>query len=238
MTFGNLNILAIIPARGGSKSIPRKNLQLVGGISLIGHAAIVAKSLDWIDNTIISSDDTEIIQEAQYYGVEAPFVRPKSLSGDEATSKDMWKHAWLSAETYYGKKFDISLLLEPTSPLRRPDDLENVIKIMNDKNAKAVVTVSRTPAHYTPQKTLKLNEANQVEYFLSDGKNYTRRQDIPTFYHRNGVCYAVRREQLIERNQIIEDNAIAIIIERTVINIDEPFDLKIANWIFESENNQ
>jgi CMP-N,N'-diacetyllegionaminic acid synthase len=234
LTYKNLNVLAVIPARGGSKSIPRKNLQLVDGVSLVGRAALVAKSLVWLDNTIISSDDPEIIQEAERYGIDAPFIRPHELSNDEATSKDMWRHAWLSAEEFYGKTFDISLLLEPTSPLRLPEDIEKVMHIMHQNCAPAVVTISRTPAHFTPHKTLTLNDGDEIGFFLKHGLKYSRRQDIPVFYHRNGVCYAVHREHLIDRNQIMESGAIATIIDRPVVNIDEPIDLKIANWLIDS----
>lgn len=235
MTFKSLNILAVIPARGGSKSIPKKNLQCVGGISLVGRAALVARSLDWIDESIISTDDNEIIEEAKKYGLDAPFIRPPSLSNDEASSKDMWRHAWLSAEEHYGKTFDISLLLEPTSPLRCAEDIERVIQVLCQKGVPAVVTVSRTPAHFTPHKTLTVSNSNEIGYFLDEGSKYSRRQDIPSFFHRNGICYAVRREHLIDRNLIMEVGAVAVIIDRPVINIDEPIDLKIANWLLASE---
>ena len=231
LTYKNQNVLAVIPARGGSKSIPRKNLQLVDGVSLVGHAALVAKSLDWLDNAVITSDDAEIIKEAKRYGIDAPFVRPMSLSNDEASSKDVWRHAWLEAEAFYGKIFDISLLLEPTSPLRRPEDIEKVIDLLQQKGASAAVTVSRTPAHYTPHKTLTVNKNDELGYFLSEGGLYSRRQDIPNLYHRNGVCYAVRRDHLINHNLIMERGAIAVMIDRTVVNIDELLDLKIANWL-------
>jgi CMP-N-acetylneuraminic acid synthetase len=234
LTYKNLNVLAVIPARGGSKSIHKKNLQLVDGISLVGRAALIAKSLDWLDNTILSSDDPEIIQEAERYGIDTPFIRPKTLSSDEATSKDMWKHAWLSAEKFYGKTFHISLLLEPTSPLRLSEDVEKVINAVYEKGASAAVTISRTPAHFTPHKTLTINNSNEIGYFLTDGSKYSRRQDIPSFYHRNGICYAVRREHLIDHNLLMEKGAVAVIIERQVVNIDEPIDLKIANWLIES----
>jgi len=236
LTYKNQNVLAVIPARGGSKSIPRKNLQLLDGVSLVGHAALITKSLNWLDNVIISSDDAEIIQEAERYGIDAPFVRPTSLSNDEATSKDVWRHAWLAAEAFYEKFFDISLLLEPTSPLRRPEDIEKAIDVLHQKSASAVVTISRTPAHFTPHKTLTVNKNDELGYFLSEGSLFSRRQDIPDLYHRNGICYAVRREHLIDHNLLMERGAIAVIIERPVINIDELLDLKIANWLYRSVN--
>ena len=96
MAYAGLSVLAVVPARGGSKSIPRKNLQKVGGVSLVGRAAHVARSLDWIDAAVISTDDDEITAEAVLRGLDAPFVRPADLSGDKATSVNMWRHAWLA----------------------------------------------------------------------------------------------------------------------------------------------
>ena len=116
-------MLAIVPARGGSKGVPRKNMQTVGGVSLVGRTAQLAASLAWIGHTIISTDDAEIRAEAVCHGAAAPFLRPPELSGDAASSEDVWRHAWLAAEEHFATRFDISLLLEPTSPLRTETDL-------------------------------------------------------------------------------------------------------------------
>jgi CMP-N-acetylneuraminic acid synthetase len=140
-------VLAVVPARGGSKAIPRKNLKTVGGVSLVGRAAQVAAALPFIDAALISTDDPEIAAEAKAHGLEAPFMRPPELSGDTATSVDMWRHAWLAAEAHYGKRFDLSVLLEPTSPLRRPEDVERTLRALIDAGAPAAATVSPTPAH-------------------------------------------------------------------------------------------
>ena len=237
LSYQNAKILAVIPARGGSKSIPKKNLQPIDGISMVGRAALVAKSLEWIDFSIISTDDEEIKDEAKRFGLDAPFIRPAHLSDDNAASKDVWQHAWLAAEKYFGMRFDISLLLEPTSPLRLASDLNKVIEVMYKKKADAVVTLSLTPAHFTPHKTLTLDKCNKVGYYLKDGKKFSRRQDIPQYYHRNGVCYAVRREHLIDNNLLLESGVVGVIIDRPVVNIDDPIDLRIANWLFQAPSN-
>ena len=98
---GDLSVLAVVPARGGSKGVPRKNLQLVGGVSLVGRAAQLAISLPWIDHTVVSTDDAEIGGEAICHGAAAPFLRPPELASDEARSEDVWRHAWLAAEDHY-----------------------------------------------------------------------------------------------------------------------------------------
>jgi CMP-N,N'-diacetyllegionaminic acid synthase len=238
MAIEGLNVLAVVPARGGSKSIPDKNLQKVGGISLVGRAAEIAFSLPWIDAALISTDDSKIAEEARQHGLDVPFMRPAELSTDTANSKDMWRHAWLAAEQHYGKRFDLSILLEPTSPLRHTEDVERTVKALFQNNAPAAVTLSPTPAHFTPHKTLTLDEKNTVGFYLQNGASFARRQDIPGYYHRNGVCYAVRRHHLLENNSIIEGGAIAVVIERPLVNIDDPLELQFANWLFALELNQ
>jgi CMP-N-acetylneuraminic acid synthetase len=231
----DLTILAVVPARGGSKSIPRKNLKYVGGISLVGRAAEVVGALPFIDAALISTDDLEIAAEATAHGLDAPFMRPPELSDDTATSVDMWRHAWLAAEEHYGKRFDLSVLVEPTSPLRRPDDVERTLRALIDAGAPAAATVSRTPAHYTPHKTLKINDKGEIDFYLEGGARHSLRQGIPAYYHRNGLCYAVTREHLIDEGLIIDRNAVAVVIDRHVVNIDEVFELELAEWLLERE---
>lgn len=229
------SVLAVVPARGGSKSIPRKNLKEIGGISLVGRAAVVARALPWIDAALISTDDREIRDEAVRHGLDAPFMRPDELSGDTAGSIDMWRHAWLAAEEHYGRRFDISVLLEPTSPMRRLEDVERTVKTLLQTNAPAAATVSRTPAHYTPHKTLTVDEQGTIGFYLSDGARHSLRQGIPAYYHRNGLCYAVTRAHLIEHGRIIDRDAQAVVIDRHVVNIDDPFELELTEWLLNRE---
>jgi CMP-N,N'-diacetyllegionaminic acid synthase len=233
--IGGLAVLAVVPARGGSKSIPRKNLKTVGGISLVGRVAQVAAALPMLDAALISTDDPEISAEAQKHGLDAPFMRPPELSGDTATSIDMWRHAWLAAEAHYGKRFDLSVLLEPTSPLRRPEDVERTLRALIDAGAPAAATVSPTPGHYTPHKTLKINEKGEIDFYLEGGAKHALRQGIPAYYHRNGLCYAVTRDHLVNEGCIIDRNAIAVVVDRHVVNIDEMFELELAEWLLERE---
>ena len=224
-------VLAVVPARGGSKSIPRKNLQEVGGKSLVARAAEVAAALPWLDAAVISTDDDEIMAEAVASGLDAPFRRPAEHAGDAATSAAMWRHAWLAAEDHYEQQFDISVLLEPTSPLRRPRDVDRTVAVLLAGSHSAAATVSPTPAHYTPHKALILDEHGIVGFYLPDGARYNRRQTIPRYYHRNGLCYALTREALVDRGHIIEEGCAALVVERHVVNIDEPFELELAEFL-------
>lgn len=235
MALDGNRILAVIPARGGSKSIPRKNLAKLDGISLVGRAARTARALDWIDQVICSTDDEDIAWEANRNGAEVPFMRPEELSGDRASSIDMWRHAWLAAEAHYGHGFNVSVLLEPTSPLRRPGDIERTVTQLLQGDHKAAATVSRTPAHYTPHKTLTVDASGIIDFYLEGGHRHAIRQTIPAYYHRNGLCYAVRRATLVDESHIIEDNCLAVVVERHVVNIDEPFELDLAAWLLQRD---
>jgi len=233
MSFGGELVLAVIPARGGSVGIPRKNLTRIGGSSLVGLATALAVELDWIDAVVVSTDDDEIRDEAVRYGAAAPFRRPDALSGAKSSSIDTWCHAWIESETAYNKKFGISVLLEPTSPMRRAEDLVRTVDKLMKTGASSAATVSRTPAHFTPQKTLTIGADGTINFFFPDGHQYALRQVIPAYYHRNGLCYAVRRNTLLTGGTIIENDCQPIIVDRPVVNIDETIDLKFAAFLMQ-----
>lgn len=228
MSLHDKTVLAVIPARGGSKGIPNKNMREINGKSLIAHAALCAQSLTWIDAIVLSSDDDNFCSHAKSLNIDVPFKRPAELSTDNAKSIDMWKHAWLACEEHYKKAFDISILLEPTSPLRKPEDITKAIELLIKEKSYSVATVSKTPGHYTPHKTLKLDQSGNIEPYLEDGIKYSIRQDIPDYYHRNGICYATTRESLINKNNLMQENCLALVIDRPIVNIDEEIDLKLA----------
>jgi CMP-N,N'-diacetyllegionaminic acid synthase len=235
MSYRGFKILAIIPARGGSKGIPRKNLCTLGGVSLVGHAAKAALALKWIDRTILSTDDDEIAAEGQRYGAAVPFRRPVELASDQARSTDMWKHAWLASEDHFNETYDISILLEPTSPLRRPEDILTTVDTLIESGCDAAATFSRAPAHFTPHKCLTLDENGIIGFYHEHGRQFSIRQKIPHYYYRNGICYAVKRHTLLEKEMIIEENCKAVIIERPVVNIDDLDELAYAEFLFQKD---
>lgn len=134
----------------------------------------------------------------------------------------------MTAEEYYAMNFDISILLEPTSPLRRPEDIEKTVFALLDGDHLAAATVSVAPAHFTPHKCLEVDSHGYIQFYLRNGAAFSLRQKIPTYYFRNGICYATKRETVIEKKQILEDRCISVVIDRPVVNIDEPFDLELA----------
>ena len=236
MSWDGLSVLAIVPARGGSKGIRRKNLCRVGPRSLIGWAAHTVSELSWIDGAVISTDDGEMAEEGRKHGLEAPFMRPAELASDAATSAAVWRHAWLESENHFGRRFDLSILLQPTTPLRKTADVERAVKAMVDGRHRAAATVSQTPGHFTPQKCTALDENGVLSFYHEDGAEYAARQAIPAYYHRNGVCYAVMRETLIEHGHIVEDDCVAVIIDEYVVNIDDPIELELAEFMLSRDN--
>lgn len=238
MTLEGKKILCVVPARGGSKSIPKKNLAKVCGVSLVGHAGRTLQKLPWVDAKVLSTDDDAIAAEGRRHGLDTPFMRPAELASDTATSLQMWQHAWLASEKHYGTRFDISLLIEPTSPLRLPEDLERTAQRVAKDGYPAAVTVSRTPAHFTPQKALIVDEQGNIDYYIGkEGRQFHNRQAIPAYFHRNGICYAVSRPFLLQENLIL-DGARPVIIDRPVVNIDEEIELELAEWFMARRKNK
>ena len=235
MAFLDKKILAVVPARGGSKGIPKKNLKKLCGKSLIRHAADICNSLSWLDYSLLSTDDNDIAEEGLKSGLNVPFVRPKHLAEDNSNSIEMWKHAWLKAEEHLGEEFDISILLEPTSPIRKKEDIENCLRKLIENDYPGVVTISLIPAHFRPQKTLKVDEMGKLDFYLPRNDKHSLRQNIPNYYHRNGICYALTREKLIIENTILDETIFGLITKRNVVNIDEPFDLELAEYLLNKQ---
>jgi len=230
MSYKGYNILAVIPARGGSKGIPRKNLCKAGGISLVARAVKIAKSIIWIDKVVLSTDDPEIVEEGRKYGAEVPFLRPVELSGDFASGQDVWYHAWLKAEKCFNQKFDISILLEPTSPLRELRHVEEVVKRLVIGEYDSVLTVSETDSKNHPLKQLVIKD-DCVSYYDDAGKGIIARQQLTPVYHRNGVAYARMRKCLMKQETFIGSSTSAVVIDEPIVNIDTEQDLKRAQFL-------
>jgi CMP-N,N'-diacetyllegionaminic acid synthase len=226
-------VLAVVPARAGSKGIPDKNLQRVGGQSLIARAGETLRDIAFIDARVISTDSPEYAEEGRRHGLDAPFIRPALLSTDAAGAVETMQHALDACESHYRRRFDIVLIIEPTSPLRTAVDIQETVDSMLAANADSAVTVSRLPTKFHPLKLLAADHG-RLRYFHDDGGAITARQQLPSgLLWRNGVCYAVTRECLVEKRSIITDNTVAVIIDRDVVNIDDPVELALADVLLE-----
>ena len=231
MTWNDLSVLAVIPARGGSKGIPDKNLRKVGGRSLIEHTARAAAALGWIDRTVLSTDDERIAEEGRSCGLDVPFLRPAELASDFAPALETWRHAWLASEDHYACRFDISVLLQPTTPLRRPEDVERTVRAMVEGGHRAAAAISRVPGHYVPEKIVKLNANGCLSMYVEQPDAQTARQAFPAYYSRNGVCYSATRDAVVHDGEVAERDCVGVLIDEPVANIDDPIELEWAEFL-------
>ena len=222
--INNLTILAVIPARGGSKGIPLKNLRKINGIPIVEMAAKSASDIDFIDRIVVSTDDDKIAKSAIKGGADAPFVRPNNLSGDRISDLEVLTHALMKMEMIDKQKYDIVLMLQPTSPMRVEKNIIDVIDMLITNNYDAVWTVSKTDSKSHPLKQLVIKN-NLVNYYDAKGKNIIARQQLESVYHRNGVAYAISRQCLLKQKSIMGLNTGVVICEGINISIDTEWDL-------------
>ena len=225
-------ILAIVPARQGSKGIPDKNIQEIQGISLIGWAGRCLTTLSWLDGKIITTDSPRYAAEGIKFGLDAPFLRPAELSGDCATAVDTISHALLQAEKFYQHSFDIVLIVEPTCPLRNQEDILQTVQMLINEKVDSVFTVSEVPGKYKPAKLFQL-DGNKAKFYESIGAKIANRQELGQFYCKNGACYALTRECLLTKQVIISECSLALPVDRVLVNIDEPLELEWARYLAE-----
>jgi CMP-N-acetylneuraminic acid synthetase len=226
-------ILAVVPARSGSKGVKDKNMKILGGISLIARAAKCLSELDWIDSKILSTDSNRYADEGRKYGLQVPFLRPDFLSNDSATAKDTMVHALKESERVFDLEFDILLIIEPTSPFRISSDIENTCRELIENNADSVVCVSHLDTKCHPEKALTIKNG-KLQHYEKKGKNITARQQLETLYARNGICYAITKNCLLGDKSIITDKTRAFLVNRYIVNIDNPIDIKWAEFLIQS----
>ncbi|HFD14748.1 MAG TPA: acylneuraminate cytidylyltransferase family protein [Rhodospirillales bacterium] len=223
-------VLAVIPARGGSKGIPGKNLRRVGPWTLIEWTARLVRELPWIDRALLSTDDPEIAEEGRRVGLEVPFLRPAELATDTAAGVDVWRHAWLAAEALHGAPFPLSVYLQPTTPLRRPEEVTRTIDVLVAGGFAAATTVAPVPGHFLPEKILRLDARGCLHPFL-DRPAVANRQEAPRYYWRTGAAYAARRRTVVEEGRILGPDCAGVVVETFTPNIDDPVDLDFAEFL-------
>ena len=228
--YNQKRILAVVPARGGSKGIKLKNLRQVAGRTLVGWVGFVLNKTSLVDRKIISTDHPEIAQEAINNNLEVPFTRPENLSGDFISDLMVLTHALTESEEVFKETYDVILMLQPTSPARTAAQIEQVIKKLIDEKLDAVWTVSETDLKFHPLKQLKLEEG-LMDFFLEEGKSIVARQQLKPVYHRNGLCYAFTRECLLTQATIKGKRTGAVVIEGKIPNIDTIEDLDFAESV-------
>jgi CMP-N-acetylneuraminic acid synthetase len=232
--INGLKVLAVVPARGGSKGIPLKNLRTVQGRPLVALAGDVAGSVAEIDRRVVSTDHAEIARVAQSAGLDAPFMRPADISGDRIGDWDVLVDALCQTEAADGTTYDIVVMLQPTSPLRRAADVSGVIRMLVEGGYDAVWSVSETDSKAHPLKQLVIRDG-AMDYWDSRGGQIIARQQLEPVYHRNGVAYAITRACLLEQRTIKGARTGAYVVAGEHVSIDTEWDLELVEFVLSRE---
>ncbi len=224
-----MRILALIPARGNSKGIPRKNIKPIAGKPLIAWAIEAALCSRVLDAVVVSTEDEEIAEVARQWGAQVPFRRPPELAQDDTPGIDPVLHALEQLPD-----FDVVLLLQPTSPLRTTEDIDACISLAQDMQASSVVSVSKPGKHPYWMYSLGTDQRLQT---LIDVPPILRRQDLPPVYAVNGALYYTRTNWLQQQHTFVTAETVAYVMpsERSV-DLDTQLDWKLAEILLKERS--
>lgn len=231
--YKNKRIIAIIPARGGSKGIPGKNIKILAGVPLICHTIESVKKSLFVDTVVVSTDDKKIANIAKQAGVLVPFMRPKQYAKDSSPSSDAILHAidWFEKKKQW---FDIIILLEPTSPLRKNDDIDRAIKKFVDSYDTADALVSVGEIHMESPYISKIIDHGFVKPLIEEHSSYYQRQQLPKAYFPYGVIYISKIETYKTYKTFYQKRTIPYVIERWQnYEIDDMYDFYCAEKMLE-----
>ena len=226
-----MRVLGVIPARGGSTEIPRKNLAPLGGKPLIQYTIEASLAAPRLSRVVVSTEDEEIAQVALSLGAEVPFVRPVELASDHARSVEVLKHAVDEVESKDRVVFDWVLLLQPTTPFRSPEDIESSLDLAAGGQCDSVISV--VPVYDSHPVRIKRIVDGRLEPFCVEEVEGMRRQDLtPPAFKRNGAIYLTRRDVVMTEHSIWGSwiRPYEMPPERS-INIDSPLDLAVAEAV-------
>ena len=230
MSLKKPSVLGIITARGGSKSVPKKNIALVAGKPLIAWTIEAALSSNALSRVIVSTDDDEIAQVCREWGAEVPFIRPNELAQDYSPHVDVVIHAaeWISK--YYNWSPEYVMLLQPTSPLRIAEDIDESVNLALKRNADGVVSVEEAPRH--PYVIKRITKNGILEDFVEKPKGYLPRQSFPPVYAINGAIYLQRYVSLLKNKSFFAARTLPYLMpQERSLDIDTPWDLYLANLL-------
>lgn len=228
-------VLAVVPARAGSKRLPKKNIKLLNGLPLVAHTFEAIKKSEYVSATVATSDCPEVLAISQHYCNTYALERPAKLASDLASSVDVLIHAVEFAQEQLGD-FDIICLLQPTSPLRTTQDIDNAIALYIEKQAKGVV--SMTKCEHSPLWTTTLGNDADFKQFIK-GLTNARSQDLQTFYQLNGAIYLIDKNTFMQTKKVfLEENYYPYLMSaENSIDIDNYLDFKFAELILKEQNN-
>ena len=230
-------ILGLIPARGGSKGIPRKNIAPLGGKPLLAYTAEAALRSELIDRTLLSSDDDQIIKIGKELGLEVPFKRPKDIARDDSPSLPVIQHGVEFIESR-GWCPDHVVVLQPTSPFRTSSHIDDAIETFISSNADSLVSVIECPHIFNPYSVMKV-ENGFLAPFISNQEDYHyQRQKKPRFFARNGAAiYIASYELIMKHNRLLGPNLIPFVMDKiSSIDIDDEADLFLAQSVLSNKD--
>lgn len=228
-------VLAVVPARGGSKGVPLKNLHPVGGVPIVAMAGHCLKNVPAIDRKVVSTDHEGIAATAEAAGLAAPFRRPAELSGDRIGDWDVLHHALLEMEAIDHTTYDIVMMIQPTAPLRTPEQVTQTLEYFIAGEWDAVWTVSETDLTYHPKKQFCITDS-ALSYYDPTGSKIVARQELEPVYHCNGVAYAYSRECLTEQKTKMGRRTGAIVIEGPAVSIDTLEDFELVERVMAAKS--
>jgi CMP-N,N'-diacetyllegionaminic acid synthase len=220
-------VLGVVPARGGSKGIPRKNLRTLAGRPLLAYVMDAVRDSRCVDRLVLTTDSPEIAELGRRLGYEVPFLRPAELATDEAPMQPTVEHAVAQIEAK-GWRLDIVVVLQPTAPLRRGEHIRHALEILERTAASSVVSVTEIPKHCAPQYAMRIDEGRLIPY-LPEGRRIARRQDVEPAFSRDGTVYAVRRDVLMREHDLYGSDCRPLILNASEsLNLDAPDDWTAA----------
>lgn len=224
-------ILGVIPARGGSKGVPRKNIRLLCGKPLLQYTAESALTARHLSRVILSSDDEEVARVGEQCGLQVPFLRPAHLAQDDTPMLPVIQHAlnWFEAR---GEGFTAVCLLQPTNPLRRAEDIDGCIEMLQRENADAVMTILPVPDKYNPHWVYFRQENGSLRLSTGESEPIPRRQCLPAAYHRDGSVYVARTDVVTSGKSLYGSRVLGYLLnsDRSV-NIDNFVDWRRAETL-------
>jgi CMP-N-acetylneuraminic acid synthetase len=222
-------VLGLIPARGGSKGIPRKNIALVAGKPLLAWSVDSARASRAFDRLIVSTEDSEIAAVSRGCGAEVPFVRPAELSRDDTPGIDPVLHA-LEALSRQGYRADWVMLLQPTSPLRAPEDIQGALELRTRRAARSIISVCE--ATHPPSWLRRLDPEGQLLEYFPEEEDRPTRQALPKAYALNGAIYLAPWDVLDRERTFSPARTFGYVMPRErSLDVDSPWDLELADLV-------
>lgn len=222
-----MRTLAVIPARGGSKGLPGKNLRPIGGRPLLAYTADAALGSRVLTRTVVSTDDEAIAAAARSLGLEVPFRRPATLAADDTPMLPVLQHALREVGA---DLFDAVVLLQPTSPLRRSGHIDEAVRLLESSGADSVVSVLEVPHQFSPVSVMRLDEGRLHAYL--DGPTVTRRQDKPRVFARNGPAVLAVRAGVLAGGSLYGEDVRALVMSAAdSVDIDSAADIEYAAYL-------